>query len=124
MPVEPDVSTACSRFERPLEELAAVRIPALVVRQAWSAENCRELVQRLIDEELLYDPDLPIPPQFQKQSIPEGYYREGKNAVPSLAWDEQKVTGKSRIDIGSSLGYRGSDQDAFFSHSAETNALF
>jgi len=72
MPVEPDVSTACSRFERPLEELAAGRIPALVVRQAWSAENCRELVQRLIDEELLYDPDLPIPPLFQKQSIPEG----------------------------------------------------
>lgn len=124
VPVEPDVSTACLRFERPLEELAAGQIPALVVRQAWSAENCRELVQRLIDEDLLYDPDRPIPPKFQKQSIPEGYYREGKNAVPSLAWDEQKVTGKSRIDIGSSLGYRGSNQDGFFAHSAETNALF
>ena len=124
MPIEPDQNTARAKFERPLEELAAGRIPALVIRQAWPAENCSELIQRLIDEGLLYDPDLPIPPKFQKQSIPEGYYREGSSAVPSLAWDEQKVTGKSRIDIGSSLGYRGSDQDAFFAHSAETNELF
>jgi len=123
MPIEPDLSTAHAKFERPLEELAAGRIPALVIRQAWPAKNCSELIQRLIDEELLYDPDLPIPAKFQKQSIPEGYYREGSSAVPSLAWDEQKVTGKSRIDIGSSLGYRGSDQDEFFAHSAETNEL-
>ena len=123
MPIEPDLSTAHAKFERPLEELAAGRIPALVIRQAWPAKNCSELIQRLIDEELLYDPDLPIPAKFQKQSIPEGYYREGSSAVPSLAWDEQKVTGKSRIDIGSSLGYRGSDQDAFFAHSAKTNEL-
>lgn len=124
MPIEPDLNTTCAKFERPLEELAAGRIPALVIRQAWPDKNCSELIQRLIDEELLYDPDLPIPPKFQKQSIPEGYYREGSSAVPSLAWDEQKVTGKSRIDIGSSLGYRGSDQDAFFAHSTETNELF
>jgi hypothetical protein len=124
MPIEPDLNTARAKFERPLEELAAGRIPALVIRQAWPAKNCSELIQRLIDEELLYDPDLPIPAKFQKQSIPEGYYREGSSAVPSLAWDEQKVTGKSRIDIGSSLGYRGSDQDTFFAHSAETNELF
>lgn len=124
MPVEPDVNAARARFERPLEELAAGRIPALVVRNAWSAEDCSALVNRLVDEELLYDPKQPIPPQFQKQSIPEGYYREGKSSVPSLAWNEQKVTGKNRIDIGSSLGYRGSDQDAFFAHSTETNALF
>ena len=124
VPVEPNIDAAITRFEFPLDELAAGHVPALVFRNAWSAENCASLIERLVDEELLYDPAQPIPPKFQKQSIPEGYFREGQNAVPSFAWQEQKITGKNRIDIGSSLGYRGSDQDGFFAHAEESNALF
>ena len=123
-PVEPDIESATSRFELPLEELAAGRIPALVFRNAWSAENCRNLVTRLIKEDLLYNPAQPIPAKFQEQSIPEGYFSEGKSSVPSYAWEEQRVSGKNRIDIGTSLGYRGSDQEKFFAHSAETHQLF
>ncbi len=124
IPIEPNIEAATSQFRFPLEELAAGTIPALVLRNAWSAENCRNLITRLIAADLLYDPQQPIPEKFQQQSIPEGYFREGKNSVPSLAWTEQKISGKSRIDIGSSLGYRGSDQEAFLVHSAETHRLF
>lgn len=123
-PIESDIDAATSLLESPLDELAAGNVPALVFRNAWSAENCANLITRLVGEELLYDPAQPIPTKFQKQSIPEGYFREGQSSVPSFAWQEQKITGKNRIDIGSSLGYRGSDQEGFLAHSAETHALF
>jgi len=124
IPVEPNIEAATSQFDFPLDELAAGNIPAVVFRNAWSAENCRNLITRLVEEEHLYDPTQPIPPKFQKQSIPEGYFREGQSAVPSYAWQEQKITGKNRIDIGSSLGYRGSDQEAFLAHSEESHQSF
>jgi len=122
--VEPDIQTALDRFESPLDELAAGRIPALVIRNAWSAESCSQLVDRLVLEELLYDRSKPIPEKFQKKSIPEGYYREGTNSSATLAWKSPEAVGKNRIDIGSSLGYRGSDKEAFLAHSEETHALF
>lgn len=124
IPIEPNIEAATSQFEFPLDELAAGNIPAVVFRNAWSAENCRNLITRLVEEEHLYDPNQPIPAKFQKQSIPEGYFREGQSSVPSFAWQEQKITGKNRIDIGSSLGYRGSDQEEFLAHSKETHQLF
>lgn len=124
IPVEPQIESATSQLEFPLEELAAGNIPALVFRNAWPAENCQNLIARLVKEELLYDPAQPIPQKFQKQSIPEGYFREGQSSVPSFAWHEQKMTGRNRIDIGTSLGYRGSDQEAFLAHSAQTHQLF
>ncbi|MFP6763594.1 MAG: hypothetical protein VB858_08250 [Planctomycetaceae bacterium] len=123
-PVEPDIQTACSRFQLPLEEIAAGHIPAVVLRGAWSPQYCSDLVQRLIREELLYEAGKPVPPKFQKQSIPEGYYREGHSSVPSFAWQAQAATGKNRIDIGTSLGYRGSSPETFFSSSLETNRQF
>lgn len=123
-PVEPDLETALGRFAFPLDELAAGNIPAIVCRNAWPAAECRDLIQHLVDEELLYDPHQPIPEKFQKQVIPEGYYREGRSEFPTLAWNETKAAGKARIDIGTSLGYRGSDREAYFAHSAATIALF
>ena len=122
--IEPDLDTALQQYDRPLEELAVGNIPAIVLRKAWPQEECQSLVEKLIDDDYLYDPHLPIPEKFQKETVPEGYFREGKNAFPSLAWEEQKVSGKSRIDIGTSLGYRGSDREAYFQHSAETIATF
>lgn len=121
---EPDMKTVLGSIESPLDEIAAGNIPAVVLRGAWPGEKCSDLVQKLFDEELLYDPDKPIPAKFRKQSIPEGYYREGGNSVASQAWEERKAVGKNRIDIGSSLGYRGSDKEKFLDHSAETNELF
>jgi hypothetical protein len=122
--IEPNVAAALTQCEFPLDELAAGTIPAIVLRNAYAATSCQKLVERLVDEELLYDPHRPIPAKFVASSIPEGYYREGINSVPKSAWQVKKETGHTRIDIGSSLGYRGSDKEAFFAHSAESHALF
>jgi hypothetical protein len=122
--VQPDIPTALARFERPLEALAAGTIPAIVLRRAWSPEQCQRLIDRLIAEELLCDPRRPVPEKFREAAIPEGYYREGRSSVPSYAWGASAEAGRIRIDIGTSLGYRGSDQAAFFAHSAESHALF
>jgi hypothetical protein len=122
---EPDLPAIFERYDRPLDALAAGDIPAVILRRAWTPDACRELVQRLIDEELLYDPHQPIPEKFLPQVIPEGYYREGRKHMPAYAWDGPgEEQGKARIDIGSSLGYRGSNREEFFAHSAESNAIF
>jgi hypothetical protein len=122
--VEPDLDSILREHPRPLDELAAGTIPAVVLRGAYPLAKCRALVQRLIDEELLYDPRKPVPDKFLESAIPEGYYREGKKSEPAFAWEEKKAAGKTRIDIGTSLGYRGSDKEAFLAHSAQTHALF
>lgn len=123
-PAEPDCNAVLARFDQPLHELASGRIPAIVLRGAWPRAACEDLVERLVAEELLYDPALPVPEKFREQIIPEGYYREGRNQMATLAWQPEVTPGKARIDIGTSLGYRGSDPDAFFAHSAETIRVF
>lgn len=122
--LQPDIPTALAEFDFPLEALAAGTIPAIVLRRAWSPAQCGQLIERLIREQLLFDPRRPVPEKFREAAIPEGYYREGRNSVPAYAWSASADTGRIRIDIGTSLGYRGSDQAAFFAHSAETRALF
>jgi hypothetical protein len=83
------------------------------------------LIDRLIRDELLYDPSQPMPDKFREASIPEGYYREGRGSHAKHAWREPTgAAERSRIDIGTSLGYRGSDQQAFFAHAQQTIALF
>lgn len=123
-PVEAgDVSTVLDRHDRPLEALAQGEIPAIVLRGAWPTAACQQMVQRLIDEDLLFDPFQPVPQRFIDQSIPEGYYREGKKSVPNYAWNSQIEGGRIRIDVGTSLGYRGSDPEDFFAHAADSNAV-
>jgi len=123
-PIEPDLSAAFEAFDRPLDALAAGAIPAIVLRNAYPLDLCERVYRKLIAEELLFDPALPIPESFRDKAIPEGYYREGKEGAERRAWQEQIATGKTRIDVGTSLGYRGSDPADFFRHSAETHALF
>lgn len=124
IPIEPDIESVISQCDHPLDELAAGRIPAVILRNAWSADSCANLMNRLISKELLYDRTKPIPEKFRAESIPEGYYREGTNSAATLAWKSPEAVGKNRIDIGTSLGYRGSDKEAFLSHSVETHELF
>ena len=122
--VEPDVAAALGRFEFPLDALAQGAVPAIILRNAWPPALCRRLIERLIAEELLFDPRQPVPEKFQQEAIPEGYYREGRGSMPAPAHPADREAGRTRIDIGTSLGYRGSDPDAFFAHSTETHALF
>jgi len=121
---EPDAATILQRYPDPLRALARAEVPALVFRQAFAPTACQALMRRLVREELLYDPGQPAPDAFRERAIPEGYYREGRSAENRYAWESAASTGKARIDIGTSLGYRGSDLDGFLAHSQETHALF
>lgn len=121
---EPDVETVLATHAEPLEQLAAATIPAIVLRGAFPRSACEQLVDRLIAQDLLYDPRVPVPPKFIEAAIPEGYYREGRGGADTFAWQEKLAAGKRRIDIGTSLGYRGSEPDVFFAHARETEATF
>jgi hypothetical protein len=90
----------------------------------YPQQNCERLIARLIAEELLYDPSQPVPEKFQDLAIPEGYYREGRQSTPVADWQQRTATGRTRIDVGTSLGYRGSDKEAFLEHSRQTHELF
>ena len=118
---QPDLESIFAAHERPLSALAKGDVPALVIRGAFARDACQRLIDRLLATNLLYDPAQPIPAAFAEAAIPEGYFREGKDGK---VWQDATKSGRTRIDIGSSLGYRGSNRDAFFAHADETRALF
>lgn len=122
--VEPDAAAALERFGAPLEALATGEIPAIVLRNVYSQEACRRLMRHLIDGGLLFDPSQPMPAEFAEASIPEGFFREGTASTASRAWRAEHDGSRTRIDIGTSLGYRGSDKEGFLTHSQQTHALF
>jgi len=121
---EPNLASIFRDHPQPLDALASGNVPALVLRQAFPRAACERLVERLIATDLLFDPQLPIPDKFVTEAIPEGYFREGRQSDGGKVWQNATATGRTRIDIGSSLGYRGSDRDAFFGHADETRGLF
>ncbi len=123
-PTEPALAAAFRAHPRPLDALAAAEVPAVVLRGAYPHAMCEALYRRLLDRGLLHDPAGPVPERLRETSIPEGYYREGRQGAERRAWQEQLATGRLRIDVGTSLGYRGSDPDGFFAHAAETQRLF
>lgn len=106
-------------------DLANGSIPAIIFRNAMSSQDCNSIMNRLVERDLLFDPAEGVPDRFRAASIPEGHYREGNSDTALQAWrNESDGDQKIRIDIGSSLGYRGSDRESFLTHSAETNKLF
>lgn len=121
---EPDLETILARYPEPLQTLADGDIPALVIRSALTAEDCQAVVDRLIDRQFLYDPTKPVPAKFLEEAVPEGHFREGRSAAAAAAWDAAVQTERRRIDIGTSLGYRGSDPDQFFEHSRQSRQTF
>lgn len=123
-PLEADAGAILAACPQPLQALARAEVPALIVRGALRPAACQALVARLIAEGQLPDPEQPMPAQLREQAIPEGYYREGRNPANRYAWQSAADSGRARIDVGSSLGYRGSDPEGFFAHSRETHALF
>ena len=123
-PIDAPIGEGLSYSASSLEQLAAGDIPAIILRKAWQPEVCQHLVDRLIGEDLLYDPREEIPEKFRAVAIPEGYFKKGEDTEASYAWNTKKDTGRTRIDIGSSLGYRGSDPDDFFTHASESQAIF
>ena len=118
-PVTPTHDTA------PLETLAAGEIGAIICRNAFSQADCQAVVTQLVREELLYDPDKPIPDKFREIAVPENYfYRPGQDKSAFKDHMAAQSADRMRIDVGTSLGTRASDPEAFFSHAQGTHELF
>ena len=94
--VEPDLKAAQARFENPIKALADAEAPAFVLRQAYDPAHCAGLIQRFIDFGLMRDEREP----------------------------RAQADRRPRIDIGTSLGNRGSDKARFLAHAEATHFLF
>ena len=94
--IEPDLKAVNRRYVNPIESLAQAQCPAFVLRRAYSPDHCRGLVRRFIDMGLMRDASEP---------------RSADDVRP-------------RIDIGTSLGNRGSDRARFLEHAETTHFLF
>ena len=82
-----------------IHSVATGDIPAIVVRGAYSEENCRLLLQRLFDRKLFVG--------FEE-------YGRGGNGRSKI----------ERFDLGTSLGNLANKPDEFFTQSKQTNELY
>ena len=123
---EPDVACARERFSRPLEALALGEVAAIVLRGVFEPSSCSSLVDRLIERGHLYDPREPVPDKFLSAAVPEGFFSRAtaEESIGIEHYRQQTRREHVRIDIGTSLGYRGEDREAFFDHSRQTRELF
>lgn len=96
-PLGPDIDSVLAAEPDPLRALSEARIPAVLLRRAYNPAQCRGLIHRIIDRGLMRDPD----------------------DSSAAATDP-----RTRIDIGTSLGNQGSDQEAFLQHAVGTHDLF
>lgn len=94
-PVEADMETILQEHPDPLRSLSKAEFPAIVLRQAYDPAHCASLLQRFMDWGLMRDPA-----------------------------DTESADQRTRIDIGTSLGNRGHDQNAFLDHAVSTHELF
>ena len=95
-PVEPDIGTVLAMEPDPLRTLAAADRPAIILRGAYPPADCAAIIGRFIARGLMRDPK-----------------------DPAFASEKH-----SRTDIGTSLGNRGADKEAFLQHAAATRELF
>lgn len=123
---EPDLESVFSLFESPLDALARGEVGAIVLRGVFSRTDCSRLVDRLIAEGHLYDPGKPVPQRFLAEAVPEGFFSRstGDESEGVEYYHRRTEDTHVRIDIGSSLGYRGEDREAFFDHSRRTREIF
>ena len=95
LPAEPELATVLTHYPNPIQALANAEIPAVVLRQAYDPGECAGLVKRFVQWGLMRDPN-----------------------------DSNSADKRTRIDIGTSLGNRGHDPDAFLAHAIGTHELF
>src|SRR6185295_12644077 len=94
-PAGPDLPSVFAQYADPLRALAETEIPAIVLRQDFNPDHCHGLIQRFINWGLIRDPN-----------------------------DTNSVDKRNRIDIGTSLGNRGANQEGFLEHAVYTHKLF
>ena len=95
LPAEPDQATILDQYPNPIQALAEAKIPALMLRQAYDPAQCTELVKRFTQWGLMRNPQ-----------------------------DPNSADQRARIDIGTSLGNRGTDKADFLDHAVATHDLF
>lgn len=95
LPAEPDIETVCETYRDPIYALAQAEVPAIILRNAYSSTQCQGLINRFTNMGLMRDEA-----------------------------DINSSDKRTRIDIGTSLGNRGSDKSRFLAHAKETHHLF
>ena len=95
LPAEPDQATILAQYPNPIQALAEAKIPAIMLRQAYDPAQCAALVKRFTQWGLMRNPN-----------------------------DPNSADQRARIDIGTSLGNRGGDKEAFLDHAVATHELF
>jgi hypothetical protein len=109
-PAGPDLTSVFAQYPDPLLALSEARIPAILLRRVYEPAQCRGLIQRFIERGLM-------PAGDPRDEVP-GQVATAGSADP---WANRAPT---RIDIGTSLGNRGADREAFLQHAAGTQELF
>ncbi|MBI2506496.1 MAG: hypothetical protein HYW07_25045 [Candidatus Latescibacteria bacterium] len=94
-PVEADLKTILKEYPDPLRALAEARVPAFILRRAYAPAHCQGLIRRFIERGLMRDPQ-----------------------------DTSGKDTRNRIDIGTSLGNLGGNQEHFLQHAEGTHQLF
>ena len=95
-PAGPDLPTVLEQYPNPLGALAEARIPAIILRGVYPPADAAGLIRR-----------------FMERGLMPGAVDPAVASAP-----------RQRIDIGTSLGNRGDDQEAFLQHAAGTHELF
>ena len=95
LPAEPDLETVCQTYSDPIYALSQAEVPAIILRNAYSPTQCQGLIHRFTNMGLMRDEA-----------------------------DINSADKRTRIDIGTSLGNRGSDKPKFLSHAQATEHLF
>lgn len=95
LPAEPDLKTIYEAYSNPIYSLSQAEIPTIILRNAYSPEQCQGLINRFTNMGLMRDEA-----------------------------DINSADKRTRIDIGTSLGNRGSDKTGFLAHAKETHNLF
>lgn len=114
--LEPDAESIIARDRDPIDALARGDVAALILREVLPPAECGSLIRFLIEQELMFETGNP---RIEEHAIPaprvDRWTQHGLNPAAST---------RRRIDIGTSLGNYGDDQEDFLARSAETHRLF
>ena len=95
LPAEPNLETVCKTYSNPIHALSQAEMPAIILRNAYSPEQCSGLIDRFTNMGLM-----------------------------RAEADINSADRRTRIDIGTSLGNRGVDKTKFLAHAETTEHLF
>ncbi|MYB63482.1 hypothetical protein F4X73_02215, partial [Candidatus Poribacteria bacterium] len=87
LPAQPDLKTVLKSYQNPIYSLSQAEIPAIILRNVYSSEQCQGLINRFTNMGLMRDEA-----------------------------DISSADKRTRIDIGTSLGNRGDNKTRFLTH--------